>query len=86
MTQRVTAGMSPEPVFNWDELLDNKNKEIRRLNDIYENLLEYNGVRLYNGRAELGGPNTVLINGESIRRAADTGSNGWLAAYPGHSR
>ena len=56
----------PEPVFNWDELLDNKNNEISRLNDIYKNLLEGNGVRLYNGRAELGGPNTVLINGESI--------------------
>ena len=56
----------PEPVFNWDELLGNKNNEIRRLNDIYKNLLEYNGVRLYNCRAELGGPNTVLIKGESI--------------------
>ena len=56
----------PEPVFNWDELLSNKNKEISRLNGIYKNLLECNGVRLYNGRAELGGPNTVLINGESI--------------------
>ena len=57
----------PEPVFNWDELLSNKNKEISRLNGIYKNLLERNGVRLYNGRAVLGGPNTVLINGESIR-------------------
>ena len=56
----------PEPVFKWDELIGNKNKEISRLNDIYKNLLEGNGVRLYNGRAELGGPNTVLINGESI--------------------
>ena len=56
----------PEPVFNWDELLGNKNNEIRRLNDIYKNLLEVNGVRLYNCRAELGGPNTVLIKGESI--------------------
>ena len=56
----------PEPVFNWDELLSNKNKEISRLNGIYKNLLERNGVRLYNGRAVLGGPNTVLINGESI--------------------
>ena len=56
----------PEPVFNWDELLSNKNKEISRLNGIYKKLLERNGVRLYNGRAVLGGPNTVLINGESI--------------------
>ena len=55
-----------EPVFKWDELLNNKNKEISRLNGIYKNLLERNGVRLFDGRAELGGPNTVRINGKSI--------------------
>ncbi len=54
------------PVFKWDELLHNKNKEISRLNSIYKNLLERNGVRVFDGRAELGGPNTVRINGESV--------------------
>ena len=56
----------PEPVFKWDELLKNKNNEINRLNGIYKNLLERNGVRVFDGRAELGGPNSVLINGERI--------------------
>ena len=56
----------PEPVFEWDRLLKNKNKEINRLNNIYYNLLEKNGVTLYKGRAEISGPNTVRVNDESI--------------------
>ena len=55
-----------EPVFKWDELLRNKNIEISRLNSIYKNLLESNGVSLFNGRAEIAGPNTVQVNGERI--------------------
>ena len=55
-----------EPVFKWDELLNNKNNEISRLNSIYNKLLESNGVGLFNGRAEITGPNTVQVNGERI--------------------
>ena len=68
----------PEPVFKWDELLNNKNNEINRLNGIYKNLLERNGVRVFDGRAELGGPNSVLINGESISaRRILVATGGW---------
>ena len=55
-----------EPVFKWDELLNNKNNEISRLKCIYKKLLESNGVSLFNGRAEITGPNTVQVNGERI--------------------
>ena len=55
-----------DPVLKWDDLLNNKNNEISRLNCIYKKLLESNGVSLFNGRAEITGPNTVQVNGERI--------------------
>ena len=45
--------------FDWQKLLDNKNKEILRLNDIYRGILERAGVELINARAEVIGPNEV---------------------------
>ncbi len=55
-----------EPNFNWNVLLNNKNNEINRLNNIYENLLKRNNVDIYDGRAIIEGPNTVRVNGENI--------------------
>ena len=45
--------------FDWQKLLDNKNKEILRLNDIYRGILSRAGVELINARAEVLGPNEV---------------------------
>ena len=56
----------PEPAFNWNTLLNNKNNEIKRLNGIYNNLLENNGVTVYRERAEIAGPNSVRINEETV--------------------
>ena len=52
--------------FDWTTLLNNKNNEIKRLNGLYEMLLKRNNVVLYDARAVLAGPNTVLVNGESV--------------------
>ena len=56
----------PEPSFDWNTLLNNKNNEINRLHNIYYKLLENNGVTVYRGRAEVAGPNSVRVNGEII--------------------
>ena len=56
----------PEPAFNWNTLLNNKNNEISRLNNIYNNLLDNNGVTVYRERAEIAGPNSVRVNGETV--------------------
>ena len=55
-----------EPNFNWNVLLNNKNNEINRLNNIYEDLLKRNNVDIYDGRAIIEGPNTIQVNGDSI--------------------
>lgn len=39
-----------EAHFDWATLRDNKTSEIKRLNGIYQRLLETAGVNLYNGR------------------------------------
>lgn len=48
--------------FDWTTLRDNKNREITRLNTIYQNLLEQSGCTLIRGDAELLGPNQVRVN------------------------
>ncbi len=53
------------PSFNWNTLRDNKVKEISRLNGIYENLLNNHQVNIIHGRASIGGPNTVVVNGKT---------------------
>ncbi len=52
--------------FDWKKLIANKDVEIKRLNGIYESLLNNAGARIYNGRAELVDPHTVTVNGEKL--------------------
>lgn len=54
------------PSFKWEQLLNNKNKEIERLNGVYQRLLDGSSVDTYHGRAQLVGGNTVRVNGEDI--------------------
>ncbi len=49
--------------FNWATLRDNKTAEIRRLNDIYGNLLRGAGVAIQEGRARLADAHTIELNG-----------------------
>ncbi len=67
-----------EPNFNWNVLLNNKNNEINRLNNIYDNLLKHNNVDIYDGRAIIEGPNTIQVNGESISaKSILVATGGW---------
>ena len=47
--------------FDWNTLIANKNREIKRLNDVYRNVLDSNGVQIMEGRAEILDPHTVRV-------------------------
>ena len=51
------------PKFDWRTLLANKDKEIARLNAVYERLLTATGVEIIRGRATVIDPHTVEVNG-----------------------
>lgn len=55
---------SGEARFDWPTLIDNKNREISRLNGVYRKLLDDSGVTLMEGHARLRGPHEVEINGQ----------------------
>ena len=52
-----------EPRFEWSTLLANKDREIARLNAVYERLLTSAGAEIIRGRAAVTDPHTVEING-----------------------
>ncbi|NKB37456.1 MAG: glutathione-disulfide reductase [Gammaproteobacteria bacterium] len=52
--------------FNWQTLLDNKNREISRLNEIYGGLLDSTGVTLFDGRATVVDEHSVSVNQKTI--------------------
>ena len=54
------------PSFNWPTLLNNKNKEISRLNGIYQSLLDNTGVTLFEGRATIVDAHTVSVSNQNI--------------------
>ncbi len=56
-----------QPTFSWQTLIANKNREIARLNGVYEKLLGDAGVTLLRGRATLVDAHTVEVAGQRIR-------------------
>ena len=55
----------PEPTFHWPTLLANKDKEIARLNGIYEGVLSRAGVTILQARATVLDPHTVECGGKT---------------------
>lgn len=57
-----------EPKFNWTTLRKNKDKEIKRLEDIYHKLLKDSGVTVFSERAEISSETTIKLakSGEEI--------------------
>ena len=53
-----------EAQFDWPTLIDNKNREIQRLNGIYRNLLVNSGVTLLESHARLVDAHTVEVDGQ----------------------
>jgi len=73
--------------FDWLALIGNKDKEIERLNGIYERILTDAGVEIINGRATLEDVHTVLVNGRKY--SCDkilVATGGWpsLPDFPGN--
>jgi len=58
-----TAG---ETNFDWNTLLANKDREIARLNGVYERVLQIAGVQITRGRATVLGPHEVLVNEKKL--------------------
>ena len=52
--------------FDWAKLIENKNKEILRLNGIYRRILADAGVTLLEGHADVIDPHTVAVDGKRI--------------------
>lgn len=72
--------------FNWATLLDNKNKEIKRLNGIYQNLLENSGATIIEGRARFIDHHTVEVAGQHFsaeKIVIATGSWPFVPDFPG---
>jgi len=55
-----------EPAFDWTRLLANKDREIDRLNGVYERLLVNAGVAIFRGKALVRGKNEVEVNGKTV--------------------
>ena len=53
--------------MDWQTLRENKNREIARLNGIYDKLLADNGVQVISGIATLGGGNIVCVGDREYR-------------------
>ena len=85
----IAAGFgwtSGELRFDWPTLLGNKDREIARLNAVYERVLRTAGVEILRGRATLRGPHEVEVNGRrySARHILiATGSWPVIPAIPG---
>jgi len=53
-----------DPRFDWPTLLENKDREIERLNGVYERVLVNAGVEIHRARATVLGPNEVEVDGK----------------------
>jgi glutathione reductase (NADPH) len=72
--------------FSWSRLIENKDKEIARLNDVHARMLDQAGVTRIEGTARLLGPNEVEVAGQRIRAehiVVAVGSWPYLPEIPG---
>lgn len=74
------------PSFDWARLLANKDREIARLNGVYERVLVNAGVTIFRGKAFVRGKNEVEISGKTYTARhilVATGSWPQKPAFPG---
>jgi glutathione reductase (NADPH) len=75
-----------EARFDWSRLIENKDREIDRLNAVYLRLLENSGVKLFQSHGKLLDPNRVQV-GEDVVSADKiliaTGGRPWTPDIPG---
>lgn len=68
--------------FDWSRLIENKDKEIDRLNGIYENLLNNAGVEILYGTASLVDANTVQLGEQQLKADKILIATGGTPFYP----
>lgn len=74
------------PEFEWPQLRDNTDSEIKRLNGIYENVLERAGVEIVRGDARIVDAHRVRVGErelDSEYMLVATGSRAYLPEWPG---
>jgi len=75
------------PDFDWFTLRENKNKEIKRLNGIYQHVLETAGVQIFHSHAKLIDANSIQIGNKAITTEnilIATGGHPFIPEFPGH--
>jgi len=75
-----------KPEFDWPTLRDNKTQEIKRLNGVYQNLLNNSGVTIVDGRATITAAQEVEVNGQRYsaeRILVATGGWPFVPEFPG---
>ncbi|MDC1436037.1 glutathione-disulfide reductase [Gammaproteobacteria bacterium] len=75
-----------QPTFDWSTLRDNKKAEIKRLNSIYQSILENAGVEILTGHASLLDANTVIVEGvkyQAEKILIATGGWPFVPDFPG---
>jgi glutathione reductase (NADPH) len=63
---RAYGWTTGEPRFHWPTLLKNKDREIARLNAVYERVLVNAGVEIHRARAHVLDPHTVELGGRKF--------------------
>ena len=75
-----------ETRFSWARLIENKDREIDRLNKVYLSLLENSGVKLFTEHGKLLNPHEVQVGEEVVsadRILVATGARPWVPDIPG---
>jgi glutathione reductase (NADPH) len=75
------------PSFDWQTLIQNKDREITRLNGIYDSILSRAGVKLFPGDAQFRDAHTLDVNGDTITaKHILIATGGWPSVpdIPGH--
>lgn len=75
-----------ETSFDWTLLRDNKNKEITRLNGIYERLLQNSNIEIFSSHAEFLDHHSLTMNGARVsaeKILIATGSTPFIPSIPG---
>ena len=83
---RAYGWTAEKPLFDWKTLLTNKDREIARLNGVYERVLTNAKVEILRGRASVLGPNEVELGGKRYSAKhilVATGSWPVIPAIPG---
>jgi len=71
-----------ETTFDWPTLVANKDKEIERLNGIYDRMLHAAGVEVFNARARVVDPHTVEVGGKTVTAEQILVATGGWAVVP----